>query len=304
VNVRVVPLLALAALVATDREPLAADDASRVVAFRVEGWPGENTAKLDGSESAMKLKKVAAEILAKRCAHAGLDGVTAAVGGIGVEAKLPPALAGREGDVRRLAARRGCIEFRVRAETGFEDEWKERKLEGVTTPPKGFEWAEDEQSGRATLLETPEADAFAKIQALVGQDDGKDHADEWRATKAAFEKVRASSVFDNADVAEATVERSISTYGAATHLRVAIRFTLKDARRAAFEKFTGDHVGRALAIVIDGKVHLCLPIAAAIPGEAKWIGPGTGYTDESAQEIAALLACGPLPCRLVAAETK
>jgi len=280
-----------------------ADDASHVLSFRFDWWPGDVSPRGDRELAA---KKAAGEIVVQRCAHAGFVGVTSAVvaDGTSVEFRVPSSLAGGDDAVRRLAARRGRIELRVRAETTLEDEWRERKLEGVTTPPNGYAWADDEHGGLAMLVETPEAPLLAKIDEFVSKGGAKDNAEEWRALKAEIEKTAAAYIFTNADVAETSVERSISTWGAATHLRVAVRFALKDERRAAFEKFTGDHLGRGLALVVDGKVHVCPIIKAAIPGEGKLIAPGTGYTDESAQEIAALLASPPLPCRLVPTETK
>jgi len=292
-------LLALAALLATDRAPCAAEDAPRVLAFSAVKWPG------DSSGPNPATKKAACDLIVARCKHAGFDGVTASVGadGIGVEVRVPAGLAANEAAIRRLAERRGLFEFRIRAESGFEQEHRERTSEGAP-PPNGHGWIDDEHGGLRALIETPEKALHDKILELVSKDDGKDRAEEWRAVKADLEKVEAASVFTNADIATATVQRSISTYGAMTRLRIAVRFEFKETRKAAFEKFTGGHVGRALAVVLDGKVHVCPVIKSAIPGEGQWIGPGNGYTDEEAQETAALLACGPLPCRLVAEKGK
>ncbi len=271
---------------------------SHVLAFKVDTLaPGSGTPCF---AVVAEMTKNPADILAKRCAHVGLDGVTTSIREDGdVVARVPASLADGDAGVRRLAARTGFFELRIRAETTFEDEWRERRLAGAAKPPVGYAWCDPEDGALPILVEVPEADAAAKAESLLAQRVRPSLAEDWHAAELALEKVLASSCFTNADVAAATVERSISTYGAYTRLRVAVRFELKDARKAAFEKFTGDHVGRSLAVVLDGKVHLCLPIKSAIPGEGRWIGPGTGYTDESAQETAALLACDPLPCRLV-----
>jgi preprotein translocase subunit SecD len=293
---RFASLLALAAVVAAAPSP-AAEDAPRVLAFSTVSWPDEPTPS-DAT------KKAVADILVKRCAHAGFDGVTASVGanGVGVEVRVPATLAASEAAIRRLADRRGRFEFRVRAESGFEQEHRERRSEGAP-PPNGHEWADDEHGGLAALVETPAKAAALKVQELVKKGLAPDDAGVV-ATMSDLAKAQSESEFGNADIATSSVERKISTYGALTRLRVAVRFELKEARKAAFEKFTGDHVGRGLAVVLDGKLHVCPVIKSAIPGEGQWIGPGNGYTDEEAQETSALLACGPLPCRLVAEKGK
>lgn len=297
-RIRQIALAALLVLlVGADRAPRAAEDAPRVLSFSALSWP-------DGRSASDALKKVAAELVASRCKHAGLDGVTAAVGpnGVGVEVRVPASLAASEAVVRRLVERRGVVEFRVRAEAGFEQEHRERKIEGVP-PPKGHTWFEDERGGLAALLETPELAAAATVQELARKGNAPD-APELVAAMSELSRLQGENRFGNEDVAATSVQRSISTHGAASRLRIAVRFELKESRKPAFEKYTGAHVGRGLAVVVDGKVHVCPVIKAAIPGEGLLIGPGGGYTDEEAQEMAALLACGPMPCRLVAEKSK
>ena len=48
-------------------------------------------------------------------------------------------------------------------------------------------------------------------------------------------------------------------------MHVAVRFELKEDRRAAFEKLTGENVGRGLCVLLDGKVHVCPAIKSALP---------------------------------------
>jgi hypothetical protein len=263
---------------------------SNVLLYRAEPFQDDATVRPE-------VAKAAAEIVAKRCRHAGLDvvGVDAENDRIRIRGGL--GLRVCEAAVSRLAERVGLVEFRVRADTIVEDAARDARLQADEAPPEGFEWRLPETGELQVLVETPERAAAAGLEALR-----KKRAAEGavKAAEEALAKVLAEQVFTNEHIAATSVQRSIKSHGAARFLRVAVRFEFKDDRKAAFEKFTGEHVGRELAVVIDGKVHVMPKIAAALPGMGELVGPGTGYTDEQAQELAAIFASGPLPCRLVA----
>jgi preprotein translocase subunit SecD len=242
--------------------------------------------------------KAAADILAKRCKHAGLDvvGVETRDGGR-VAVQGGPGFADCEAAVRRLAERRGLVEFRVRAEGPVEDMWRDKRLNEGGAPPPAFEWRLPETGDLQVLVETPEKAAAAHLDALRRKrlEEGA-----LQAAEAELAKVVAESVFTNEQIGAASVQRTMKSWGAQRFLRIAVRFEFRDDRKAAFEKFTGDHVGRPLCVVVDGKVHVAPKIGAALPGTGELTGSGAGYTDEQAQEMAAVFESGPLPCRLIA----
>ena len=62
----------------------------------------------------------------------------------------------------------------------------------------------------------------------------------------------------------------------------------------------------AVKVIVDGDVwlHVAPVINSAIPGAGELRAPGTGYTETEAQEMAAILECGPLPLRLVPRKEK
>jgi preprotein translocase subunit SecD len=305
------PLFALAvgfaACLASDGRPCAAEEAGRVLVYRAADAG-------DLPERVRDVTEMAAGVITKRCAHAGFEGVAASRAADGrLEVKLPATLATSETAVRGLIERRGDVKFRLRAETAMEDEWRDRRLQAGAAPPDGYAWVPDAESPLQALVETPEAPYAAKLSEAIAKLEAdkdktsKDHAVQEQAAKdayAALREVSRESVFSNIDIAAASVQRTISTIGALALMHRSVRFEFKEDRRAAFEKFTGDHVGRTLCVVVEGKVQFAPVIRSALPGAGEIRAPGTGYTEEEAKAMAALLECGPLPCRLVAEKGK
>jgi preprotein translocase subunit SecD len=80
----------------------------------------------------------------------------------------------------------------------------------------------------------------------------------------------------------------------------AISFRFNSAGTRRFGELTQANVGRAFAIVLDGKI-LAAPVIREpiVGGSAQIVG---GFTAEDAREIAALLRCGALPAPLAVAE--
>jgi preprotein translocase subunit SecD len=271
---------------------------ARVLAFRAVSPSSGGPLSLDAA-------KTAAAIVVKRCAHAGIEGVTSGLStkGDAVEIRLPASALEREADVRRFVDRPGLIEFRIRAETIVEDQWRDRRLNAAEAPPEGLTWLVPEDGGPLQMLvEVPERPASTKVKALAKKDVAQDSA-EMAAAVAEFERAKRETVFTNEQIASASVRRSLSTWGAQALMRVAVRFEFRPDRKDAFEQFTVDHVGRGLAVVVDGKVHCCPTLKFGLPGAGELTGSGAGYTEEQARELAAILESGPLPCRLVP-ETK
>lgn len=80
---------------------------------------------------------------------------------------------------------------------------------------------------------------------------------------------------------------------------VAFKLTPKGA--TAFEKFTGEHIGERLAIVLDNIVHSAPVIQSKIPGGNGQITLGRGMGDETmkeAKDLAIVLRAGALPAQL------
>jgi preprotein translocase subunit SecD len=275
--------------------PCAADDDALVLVYKAEAW--------DGREPAAADVRAAAAVVAKRCAHAGFDGVVAkALADSGpIEVRLPKAHAAEEAAIRALVERRGDVAFRIRAREKMEDEWRDKRLNAGEPPPKGYAWVPDEQSSLMALVETPEAPIVSKLDELMRPSNPRLDAS---AVEAARElaRVREESVFENADIARASVRRSMSTIGGQSMRHVAVQFEFKEDRKAAFEKFTGANVGRVLCVVVEGKVQTAPVINAAIPGAGLLRAAGSGWTDEQARDLAAVLEAGALPVKLVRAK--
>lgn len=293
----VLTAITAAALVAAYGSPSPAQAFSDETIYRLEAWDG-------GAAPGADAVKSTADVLRKRFAHPGFLKGTPTVE---VKEDRIRVIRSFDGNDERplyesMTLHRGAIEFRLRAKTTVEDEWRDRRLQSGATPPAGLVWCEPLEGVSKILVEAPEAAAATKIDEAKK----KEPADAAAVKAAQDELVRVlrESVFSNADVATSSVERKMRSWGAQRFLHVSVRFELKAERRDAFEQFTGWRVGRELCVVVDGKVRFNAPIPAAMPGSGELHGPGTGWTDDEARELAACLESGPLPCRLVPEKDK
>ena len=75
----------------------------------------------------------------------------------------------------------------------------------------------------------------------------------------------------------------------------AVGFTLKPQGAATFARFTGENIGRFLAIVLDKTVQSAPSINGRIAGDGEIAG---GFTQEEAQNLALILRSGALPATL------
>jgi protein-export membrane protein SecD len=72
-----------------------------------------------------------------------------------------------------------------------------------------------------------------------------------------------------------------------------VSFTLDRRGALVFSRFTGENIGRRIAIVLDNQVHSAPVVQSKIPGgEGRITG---GFTDEEANDLAIVLRAGALP---------
>jgi preprotein translocase subunit SecD len=81
----------------------------------------------------------------------------------------------------------------------------------------------------------------------------------------------------------------------------AVSFSLNQAGSAKFSKATGDNVGRALAIVLDGQVRSAPRIESRISDEGRITG---SFTQQEAQDLSLVLRSGALPASLTYLEER
>jgi preprotein translocase subunit SecD len=93
--------------------------------------------------------------------------------------------------------------------------------------------------------------------------------------------VQKKPLLDRSALKSAAVQRNATTNAP----EIAITFTQRGAKR--FAEVTRDHVGKRLAIVIDGKVYSAPKIMTEIPGGKALI--SGSFTDQEATELAARL---------------
>jgi SecD/SecF fusion protein len=195
----------------------------------------------------------------------------------------------------------GSLEFRLVAPgERKEAETARRAREGDKyAAPAGLRWVPSEAGDGDYLLEIPEEPArvahAAAVAALEGaRKDGKPAAElaglEAAVTAAAsdLEKETAAWLFTGEDLSSATAERNLQGPG------FLVAFALNPGRKAAFTDFTGNHVGRQMAIVLSGKVHTAPEIQSALPGSGQISSSWNPYTQATASELVTVLQSGSL----------
>src|SRR3954471_10058206 len=83
--------------------------------------------------------------------------------------------------------------------------------------------------------------------------------------------------------------------------RPAVAFTLNSEGAAKFGKITGENIGRALAIILDGKVQSAPRIDSRITSDGRISG---SFTQEEVQNLSLILRSGSLPATLTYLEER
>jgi preprotein translocase subunit SecD len=70
----------------------------------------------------------------------------------------------------------------------------------------------------------------------------------------------------------------------------AIGFEIVPAEKADFTRWTDEHVGRHLAVLIDGEIMMIVTIASALPGTGVIISGTQSWSEKDARELASRIA--------------
>jgi preprotein translocase subunit SecD len=88
-------------------------------------------------------------------------------------------------------------------------------------------------------------------------------------------------------------------------VHIGVTFALNRDAARDFQKFTGEHVGTYLAIVLDGEMIACPLIMSAVPGKGVILGGGEEPDRlERARRLAAVLNAKPLPFSVKSTEAR
>jgi len=174
--------------------------------------------------------------------------------------------------LRDLATSPGTVEFRVCADASLR-----RASDPEQPAPAGYRWvpAAEHEPGGPFLLEAPETSE---------PEEGREA------------RIR-SRVFTDEDLAPAS-DAAVRIGG-----QWVVNFRLQEDRSLEFHDFTAAILRRQLAIVLDGRILSMPVVMAALPGQGLISGGGaSGFSEEEARRLSAVLGHGRLPCRLVPAE--
>ncbi len=201
----------------------------------------------------------------------------------------------------------GALEFRIVADTEkttAERGRRQREAEKYVVT-EGYRWVPGgggDDRAAEYLIETPEdrtARALAAAQraleaARSGEPAGADIAALERRVKEAedaHETERARWVFRGEDIARAAAERNQQGLG------YVVAFEMKAGRSSAFGDFTGDHIQRQMAIVLNGVVETAPEIKSKLPGSGQISSDLNPYTQESASDLVTVLQSGALAAK-------
>ncbi len=67
--------------------------------------------------------------------------------------------------------------------------------------------------------------------------------------------------------------------------RIGVKYWIYPEQRAEFNRWTGNHIGRRMAVLLDGRTTCCLQLRAALPGTGILVGSSDGYSEDQADAI-------------------
>lgn len=239
------------------------------------------------------------DVLARRFDAAGLAGIeierSKTVGELSVA--VPKELTPKLDAITGLIERPGTLEFRICAPAEVTRIHRaNRGRTDTLRPPELLEyrWVPHSDGSADVLVLTPERAAKAELDAFIAKQAVPDPAVLAQARKR-YEDIVRDEVFTGDQLGTVSVRAPTSGF--------VVFFRFKEDRREPFAKFTERHVGEAIAVIVDGKVHSAPVIKSRIPGEGVIEGGGSGFTESEARDLAAVLGSGSIPGRLVRVTT-
>jgi preprotein translocase subunit SecD len=67
--------------------------------------------------------------------------------------------------------------------------------------------------------------------------------------------------------------------------RLGVQYWITKDQSKEFNRWTGGHVGRRMAVILDGEVLCCLKLETALPGSGVLVRDSNGYSKKEAQSI-------------------
>ena len=204
--------------------------------------------------------------------------------------------------IKDIMGQTGALEFRIVAKqdvSGAERMRREREKEKYVVAP-GFRWYPSDEGGEL-LLETPDLKAKTDLAAA-----GKDVEEAFKAGKPepeiaalrteaadaakALEEALSKFAWDGRDLESASFGRAPPTEGSGYE----VYFSINPGRKTAFGDFTGSHIDRQMAIVLNEVVSTAPVIHSKLPGGGKIYSSQNPYTPEQAQDLVTVLQSGSI----------
>ncbi len=67
--------------------------------------------------------------------------------------------------------------------------------------------------------------------------------------------------------------------------RLGVKYWIYPEQQMEFSRWTGSHIGRRMAVLLNGEMTCCLPLRTALPGNGILVGSAEGYTEDEAEAI-------------------
>lgn len=71
--------------------------------------------------------------------------------------------------------------------------------------------------------------------------------------------------------------------------RLGVKYWIYPEQQLEFSRWTGSHIGRRMAVLLNGQMTCCLMLRAALPGSGILVGDADGYTEDEADAIVEFL---------------
>lgn len=72
--------------------------------------------------------------------------------------------------------------------------------------------------------------------------------------------------------------------------RLGVKYWIYPEQQAEFNRWTGTHIGRRMAVILNGRTTCCLKLQAALPGTGILVGDADGFSEDEAEAIVECLS--------------